>query len=135
MEQVLVPNIHFRAASDPVGGEPVDPVIVIDDSELNLSKTGKEILKEGISDLTTDVLNSEEIKNVLACEPKSLNNERVKDIIKCVLTEKFKGELLPQDIEAISQAIVIELNKKGYFLIQSRPKILLKVNVTKNLEI
>ena len=115
MEQVLVPNIHFRAASDPVGGEPVDPVIVIDDSELNLSKTGKEILKEGISDLTADVLNSEEIKNVLACEPKSLNNERVKDIIKCVLTEKFKGELLPQDIEAISQAIVIELNKRDIF--------------------
>lgn len=115
MEQVLVPNIHFRAASDPVGGEPVDPVIVIDDSELNLSKTGKEILKEGISDLTTDVLNSEEIKNVLACEPNSLNNERVKDIIKCVLTEKFKGELLPQDIEAISQAIVIELNKRDIF--------------------
>lgn len=45
MEQVLVPNIHFIAASDPVGGEPVDPVIVIYDSELNLSNTGKEILK------------------------------------------------------------------------------------------
>ena len=115
MEQVLVPNIHFRAASDVVGVEADGPVIIIDDTELNLSDTGKEILKEGISDLTADILNTEEIKNVLACEPNSLNNERVKEIIKCVLTEKFKGELLPQDIEAISQAIVIELNKRDIF--------------------
>ncbi|EFY07661.1 DEAD/DEAH box helicase [Succinatimonas hippei] len=116
MEQVLVLNIHFRAASDPADKDDENaPTIVIDDSELNLSDTGKEILKEGIFDLTADVLNSEDIKNVLACEPNSLNNERVKEIIKCVLTEKFKDELLPQDIEAISQAIVIELNKKDIF--------------------
>lgn len=31
------------------------------------------------------------------------------------MTEKFKGDLLPQDIEAISQAVVIELNKKVIF--------------------
>lgn len=116
MEQVLVPNIHFRAASDQTDKDDENgPSIVIDDSELNLSDTGKEILKEGIFDLTADVLNSEDIKNVLACDPNSLNNERVKEIIKCVLTEKFKDELLPQDIEAISQAIVIELNKKDIF--------------------
>ena len=116
MEQVLVPNVHFRAASDPADKDDENgPTIVIDDSELNLSDTGKEILKEGIFDLTADVLNSEEIENVLACEPNSLNNERVKEIIKYVLTKKFKGELLPQDIEAISQAIVIELNKKDIF--------------------
>lgn len=120
MEQVLVPNIHFRAASDPADKDDENgPIIVIDDSELNLSDTGKEILKEGIFDLTADVLNSEDIKNVLACEPNSLNNERVKEIIKCVLTEKFKCELLPQDIEAVSQAIVIELNKKDMFDPQS----------------
>ena len=113
MEQVLVPNIHFRAASDTVDDKD-DSTIIIDDSAAPLSSQAKDILKNEIPDLVTELINSnDQIKKALVTET-GIDNEQIADIIKASLL-KHNLDLENQDYDAIASAVVIELNKKSLY--------------------
>lgn len=112
MEQVLVPNIHFRVASDGDSGTDSKSTIVIDDSAAPLSDNGKKVIHEDIPDLVTDLINSPEYISKGLVSEKGIDNRQIIDTVKTILLQKDLN-LEPQDLDAIAQAVVIELNKNS----------------------
>lgn len=119
MEQVLVPNIHFRVASDGYKDDCNGTTIVIDDTAAPLSREGKDFLENEVSDLVTDLINSnDQIKKGLVSE-KGIDNRQIADIVKTILLQR-NLDLEAQDYEAIAQAVIVELNKNSIYKVNPK---------------
>ena len=111
MEQVLRPNIHFRASSDNSDKEDMrGPGVIIDDSSNNLTQTAKDFLKDGMSeDLIANIINSE--PNI-AYDIMSGNvtgedlRAQVYDYI-----QKEHPQFEDQDLKAIAESVLVLINK------------------------